>query len=94
MNNQPAATNGLVVAGYLTGVLLPIVGFFVGLALIIKNRAGHGVTVMVLSVAIPVLVFAVATSDHGSQAAYDDCLAAHSSESSLTQTVACVKFLP
>jgi hypothetical protein len=41
-------------------VLLPIVGFFVGLALIIKNRAGHGVAVMVLSVAIPVMAFAVA----------------------------------
>jgi hypothetical protein len=54
------ASAGLVAAGYVTGVLLPIVGFFVGLALIIKNRAGHGVAVMVLSVAVPVFAFAVA----------------------------------
>lgn len=54
------ASRGLTVAGYITAIIIPIVGFFVGLALILKNRAGHGIAVMVLSVLIPVMAFAVA----------------------------------
>jgi len=64
------APQGLVIAGYATAVLLPIVGFFVGLALIIKNRAGHGVAVMVISV----IVFLIALNAF-SGPSYEDCIA-------------------
>ena len=46
------ASNGVVGAGYVSAVLLPVVGFFVGLALILKNRAAHGIATMTLSVVI------------------------------------------
>lgn len=63
-NPTPAtASDGLVWAGYLTGVLLAPVGFFVGLALILKNRAGHGVTVMCIAVLVTVSLVVTVGND-------------------------------
>jgi hypothetical protein len=50
---------GIVVAGYVTALLLPLVGFFVGLALVIRGRrAAHGIAAMILAMLVPVLVVA------------------------------------
>ena len=43
-------SDGLVVAGYLTAVLFPIVGFIIGIILITRGRSGHGVAMMVIAV--------------------------------------------
>lgn len=62
-HHQDRASDGTVIAGYVTAILLPIVGFFVGLVLIIKNRAGHGIAAMVLSVAVVIVAWSIAFSD-------------------------------
>lgn len=50
----------LVLAGYLLAVLIAPVGFFVGFALLLKGRAGHGIAVMVLSVLVTASLLATA----------------------------------
>jgi hypothetical protein len=72
----PKPDFGLTLAGYLTGALLPIIGFFVGLALIIRgNRPAHGVLIMVVAVIFAILwigvLTAAATEDLNS---YSECL--------------------
>jgi hypothetical protein len=47
---------GLVIAGWVFAFLMPIVGFFVGLAAAIRGRAGHGVAIMATSVLVTVVV--------------------------------------
>ena len=50
---KPAIENtdydGMIMAGYALAILLPVVGFFIGLYLILKSQAGHGVAAMALS---------------------------------------------
>jgi len=41
--------DGMIMAGYALAILLPVVGFFIGLYLILKNQTGHGVAAMALS---------------------------------------------
>jgi hypothetical protein len=72
----PKPDGGLTVAGYITGLALPIIGFFIGLALIIRgNRPLHGVTIMVLAVFATIIAISIittlATEDLNS---YADCL--------------------
>jgi len=57
------ASGGLVAAGYITGVLLAPVGFFVGLTLILKNRAGHGVAVMCIAVLVTASLIVMVGND-------------------------------
>jgi Host cell surface-exposed lipoprotein len=47
---------GLVIAGWIFAFLMPIVGFFIGLAAAIRGRAGHGVGIMATSVLVPVII--------------------------------------
>ena len=42
----------LALAGYGLAVVLPPAGFFIGLALLVKGRRGHGVAIMCLAVSI------------------------------------------
>jgi hypothetical protein len=51
--------NNFVVAGYLAAVLLPIVGFFIGLYLITQKESGHGAACMGLSVLAGIFWLAV-----------------------------------
>lgn len=44
------APTGVVVAGYLMAVLIPLIGLIVGIVLMLKRRMGHGIGVMALSV--------------------------------------------
>lgn len=46
------ASGELVVAGYVCAVLFAIVGFVIGIVLMVKNRAGHGVLVCIVSVLV------------------------------------------
>ena len=71
----PKENQGLVWAGYIFAVLMPIVGFFLGLALIIRGRNGHGVACMVLSVLTVVVVASVLVGAAATDVAdYSDCL--------------------
>lgn len=38
-----------IAAGYAFAILLPVIGFFIGVYLAIKNEVGHGVAAMALS---------------------------------------------
>jgi hypothetical protein len=46
----------LVRLGWVFAFLMPIVGFFIGLATAIRGRAGHGVGIMATSVLVPVII--------------------------------------
>ena len=51
---------GSTIAGsYFLAVLIPIIGFFAGLYLILKKQAGHGVACMALSVIMFIIVFSL-----------------------------------
>lgn len=67
---------GLVAAGWITALFLPIVGFFVGLALLIRgNRIGHGIAVMITSVLLPVIIFSVILASASSELdSYGECI--------------------
>lgn len=53
------ASDGLVVAGYAIALLLPVAGsfiaFVIGVILLAKDRVGHGLGVIALSVLSPLL---------------------------------------
>jgi hypothetical protein len=42
--------DGLIVGGWVTAAVLPIVGFIIGIVLCAKGKGGHGVGAMVLSI--------------------------------------------
>jgi Zn finger protein HypA/HybF involved in hydrogenase expression len=41
---------GLVFAGYLTAIFLPLIGFIIGIVLIAKNRPGSGIGCIIVSI--------------------------------------------
>lgn len=76
--SNPAAqdTDGLVIAGYVTGVLVPPVGFFLGFALVLKDRVAHGVAIMLVAVAVSVGTTALVLSsgDASTSDSVSDCI--------------------
>jgi hypothetical protein len=76
----------LIFFGYLTALLLPIVGFVLGVVLMIRRQTGHGLVVALLSVAVGLAACAILTNEaeedlrQGVQEfredtrAYEDCL--------------------
>ncbi len=48
-NVESDSFDGIIAMGYLLAVLLPAVGFFVGVYLLFKNQHGHGAAVMAMS---------------------------------------------
>ena len=44
------AHTGLVAAGYVMAVVIPLIGFTIGIALLVKGKLGHGIGAMTLSV--------------------------------------------
>jgi len=42
--------SGLILAGYLTAILMPLVGFIIGFILLAKNRVGSGLGCIIVSV--------------------------------------------
>jgi hypothetical protein len=53
---QKKKDKGLVIAGWVFAFLMPIVGFFIGLAAAIRGRTGHGIGIMATSVLVPVII--------------------------------------
>lgn len=43
---------GVVVAGYVLAILIPIVGLIVGIIVAAKGRLGHGIAILTLSVIV------------------------------------------
>ncbi|MGH3345538.1 MAG: DUF2510 domain-containing protein [Nocardioides sp.] len=41
---------GLIVGGYVMAILLPLIGFIIGIVLLAKGKTGHGLGAMILSV--------------------------------------------
>jgi C4-dicarboxylate transporter len=59
----------LVVWGYVLSVLIPIVGFFIGLAVMIRGkRAGHGVAMMVIAVVVIAIFTGIAIEQASNEA--------------------------
>jgi hypothetical protein len=56
---KQGASDSLVVAGYAIALLLPVIGaviaFIIGIILLAKDRVGHGLAVIALSVLSPVI---------------------------------------
>ena len=50
---------GLVLAGYLTAIFLPPIGFIIGIILLAKNRPGSGISCIVVSVICAVIGMAL-----------------------------------
>ena len=67
---QPSGS--LSAAGYIMAVLLPVVGFVVGVVLLVRNIVGHGIAVLVLSI----VVFTVAVALLAGSGTYADPRAA------------------
>lgn len=47
-------STALVVVGYITAVFLPIVGFILGIVLLVRRQTGHGLAVFLISIAVGV----------------------------------------
>lgn len=50
---------GLIMAGYVTALLLPIVGFIIGVILLSKNRTGSGLGCIIMSIACGFIALAI-----------------------------------
>lgn len=45
-----SVSQGVIVSGYVLAFLVPLIGGIVGLYLLLKNEAGHGIGILVLAV--------------------------------------------
>lgn len=59
-------SRSLVVGGYLAALFLPLLGLFLGIALLFRRRR-HGIAVIVLSITVGI-VFLIGVSGHDDQA--------------------------
>ena len=50
-------SKGLLVAGYLCAVLLPIAGIIIGIITLVKGVIGHGITIIGVSLFMWVVIF-------------------------------------
>jgi len=55
-------TQGLVIAGWVLAFLIPFIGFIIGIILTAKNRTGHGVGIMVVSLIFSLFIVALIAS--------------------------------
>ena len=46
----PVSLDGLIIAGYLTSIFMPLIGFIIGIVLLGKNQLGSGMVCMILSI--------------------------------------------
>ncbi len=51
--------DALIISGYLTAILLPLIGFIIGIILLGKNRPGSGIACIVISIACGLIWLAV-----------------------------------
>jgi hypothetical protein len=50
MRAESGVSEGIIFCGYLGAVLMPFIGFFIGIYLLAKQQAGHGAAIMAISV--------------------------------------------
>lgn len=56
-------SDALVVVGYITALLLPVIGFILGLILLLRRQTNHGLAVLLLSVLVVIIAWQVLLSD-------------------------------
>ena len=61
-------SNLLLIAGYACALLLPIVGLAIGVALLVRRETGHGVAIVLLSIAIGVGSYLYVVNDEADAA--------------------------
>lgn len=65
----------LVVVGYITAFLLPIIGFILGLILLVRRQTGHGLAVFVISIAVGFAACAIVLNDTEDEInSYAECI--------------------
>jgi DNA-directed RNA polymerase subunit RPC12/RpoP len=52
----------LIAAGYIMAILMPLVGFIIGIILLAKNRVGSGIGCIIVSVICAFIAFAILSS--------------------------------
>jgi hypothetical protein len=63
---EQGASDGLVTAGYVTAVILPLVGFVLGFVLIARKREAHGFACVILSIVAAVVASILLIGNGGS----------------------------
>jgi hypothetical protein len=53
---------GLVLAGYLTAIFMPLIGFIIGIILLAKNRPGSGIGCIIVSAVCGFIWMAIISS--------------------------------
>lgn len=72
---EDRGSTALVVVGYITAVLLPIVGFILGIVLLVRRQTGHGLAVFLISIAVMIGGCALLLSDTENELnSYSDCI--------------------
>jgi hypothetical protein len=76
----------LVVIGYITAFVIPIIGFILGIVLLVRRQTGHGIAVFLISIAVGVAACSIVLNETGEEIdrslnnlqqetrAYEDCL--------------------
>lgn len=68
-------SDALVVVGYITALLLPIVGFVLGIVLLVRRQTVHGLIVFLLSIAVAFAACSIALNGAEDEInATSDCL--------------------
>jgi predicted RNA-binding Zn-ribbon protein involved in translation (DUF1610 family) len=62
MSRPETVSQGNIIAGYALAVIVPFIGFFVGIYLLAKKEPGHGVACMAISILAAVIWFSVLMS--------------------------------
>lgn len=72
---EDRGSTALVVVGYLTAFFLPIIGFILGIVLLVRRETGHGLAVFLISIAVGVAACSIAFNDAEDELdSYSDCL--------------------
>lgn len=66
-SQEDSGSTVLVVVSYLAALLLPIVGFVLGLVLLVRRQTMHGVAVVVLALAVGLAACAIIANNTGNE---------------------------
>jgi Protein of unknown function (DUF2510) len=59
---EDRGAGALVVVGYITAFVLPIIGFIIGIILLVRRQTGHGLAVFLISIAVGFAACAIAVN--------------------------------
>lgn len=63
--------SGLIAAGYVTAILIPVIGFVIGIVLLAKSKTGNGIGVMIVSLVAFMFWLSALTPDPAPTTYYD-----------------------